>query len=139
MVNPLISQPQRYGRRSEPAEALALRLCSSSVEVEQGMSGKFGVELPTMQAAGQHVDEVNNQIQSQLTSLLNRLEPLKGAWKGEGATSFNALIERWHQDATQLNSALLSIGERLTQTHSNITQTEGEVGQSFNTITSRLG
>jgi WXG100 family type VII secretion target len=92
-----------------------------------------------MQAAAQHVDEVNTQIQSQLSSLLNRLEPLKGAWKGEGATSFNALIERWHQDATQLNSVLRSIGERLSQTHGNITQTEGEVGQGFDAITSRLG
>jgi WXG100 family type VII secretion target len=92
-----------------------------------------------MQAAAQHVDEVNGQIQSQLTSLLDRLEPLQGAWKGEGATSFNALIERWHQDASQLNSVLQTIGERLSQTHGNITRTEGEVGQGFNTITSRLG
>jgi len=103
------------------------------------MSGKFGVELPTMQAAAQHVAEVNSQIQSQLTSLLDRLEPLKGAWKGEGATSFNALIERWHQDASQLSSVLQSIGERLLQTHGNITRTEGEVGESFDVITSRLG
>jgi 6 kDa early secretory antigenic target len=103
------------------------------------VSGRFGVELPTMQAAAQHVGEVNTRIQSQLSSLLDRLEPLEGAWKGEGATSFHALIERWHQDATQLNSVLRSIGERLSQTHGNITQTEGEVGQSFDTITSRLG
>jgi WXG100 family type VII secretion target len=103
------------------------------------VSGKFGVELPTMQAAAQHVDEVNSQIQSQLATLLDRLEPLQGAWKGEGATSFNTLIERWHQDASQLNSVLRSIGQRLSQTHGNIARTEGEVGQSFNTITSRLG
>jgi WXG100 family type VII secretion target len=103
------------------------------------VSGKFGVELPTMQAAAQHVDEVNGQIQSQLTSLLQRLEPLRAAWKGEGATSFSALIERWHQDATQLNAILQSIGERLSQTHGNVTRTEGEVGQSFDAITSRLG
>jgi WXG100 family type VII secretion target len=103
------------------------------------VSGNFKAELPTMQVAAQHVQDVNNQIQSQLTSLLSRLEPLQGAWKGQGAQSFNALIERWHQDATQLNSVLASIGERLSQTQSNITQTEGDVGQSFNTITSRLG
>jgi WXG100 family type VII secretion target len=103
------------------------------------VSGKFGIELPTMQAAAQHVDEVNGQIQAQLTSLLDRLEPLEAAWKGEGATSFNALIERWHQDATQLNSILRSIGERLSQTHGNVARTEGEVGQSFYSITSRLG
>jgi WXG100 family type VII secretion target len=103
------------------------------------VSGSFKTELATMQAASQHVVEVKDQIQSQLTGLLTRLEPLQGAWKGEGATSFNALLERWHQDASQLNTVLGSIGERLSQTHSNITQTEGEVGQSFNTITSRLG
>jgi WXG100 family type VII secretion target len=103
------------------------------------MSDKFGVELSTMQAAAQHVDEVNQQIQSQLTSLLNRLEPLQSAWKGQGANSFQSLVERWHEDATQLNQVLQSIGERLSQTHSNITQTEGDVGQSFDNITSRLG
>jgi WXG100 family type VII secretion target len=92
-----------------------------------------------MQAAAQHVDEVNAQIQSQLTGLLDRLEPLEAAWKGEGATSFNALIERWHEDATRLNSVLQSIGERLSQTHANIARTEGDVGQSFDAITSRLG
>jgi WXG100 family type VII secretion target len=103
------------------------------------VSGSFKTELDTMQAASQHVVEVKDQIQSQLSGLLNRLEPLQGAWKGEGATSFNSLLERWHQDASQLNTVLGSIGERLSQTHTNITQTEGEVGQSFNTITSRLG
>jgi early secretory antigenic target protein ESAT-6 len=103
------------------------------------VGGNFEVELPTMQAAAQHVEEVNTRIQGQLTGLLARIEPLKGAWKGQGAMSFNALIDRWHQDATQLNSALASIGERLSQTHANIAQTEGEVGQSFNKISSRLG
>ena len=103
------------------------------------MSGTFGVELPAMQAAAQHVDEVNAQIQSQLTGLLDRLEPLKIAWKGDGATSFNALIERWHEDATQLNSVLRSIGDRLSQTHTNIARTEGDVGQSFDVIAGRLG
>ena len=103
------------------------------------MTESFRTELPTMQAASQHVNDVKDQIQSQLAGLLTRLEPLNGAWKGQGATSFNALIERWHQDATQLNTVLGTIGERLGQTHSNITQTESDVGQSFNTIMSRLG
>src|SRR5262252_3799730 len=103
------------------------------------MTGNFKAELPTMQAAAQHVQEVNDQIQAQLSSLLTRLEPLKTAWKGTGANSFNTLIERWHEDASQLNSVLATIGERLTQTHSNLSGAEGDVGQSFNTITSRLG
>src|SRR5215467_15298117 len=108
-----------FGPRGCGSDLSARQRC---VEVRR-VSGKFGVELPTMQAAAQHVDEVNGQIQSQLTSLLQRLEPLQGAWKGEGATSFSALIERWHRDATQLNAVLRSIGERLAQTHGNIALT----------------
>src|SRR5579859_4528220 len=98
------------------------------------MSGNYQAELGTMQGAAQHVQDVNDQIQAQLSSLLSRLEPLQSGWKGTGATSFQSLIQRWHEDATQLNSVLRSIGERLAQTHANITTTEGEVGQSFNTI-----
>ena len=45
-------------------------------------SGSFKAELPTMQGAAQHVHEVNDEIQGQLTSLLGRLEPLQAAWKG---------------------------------------------------------
>jgi WXG100 family type VII secretion target len=103
------------------------------------MSGNFQAELPTMQGASQHVFQVNDNIQSQLTGLLTRLEPLQGAWKGTGANSFHSLIERWHQDASQLNTVLRSIGERLGQTHTNISNTEGEVGQSFTAINNRLG
>jgi WXG100 family type VII secretion target len=103
------------------------------------MAGNYQVDLQTMRGAAQHVQEVNGQIQSQLTSLLDRLTPLQSAWKGEGATSFQSLLQRWHEDATQLNQVLATIGERLTQTHGNLTSTEGDVGQSFNSITSRLG
>lgn len=103
------------------------------------MSGDFQVELSTMQGASQHVYEVNDQIQSQLTSLLTRLDPLTSTWKGPAAASFQALKERWHQDATQLNSVLRTIGDRLVQTHSNVQKNEGETGQSFSAITSRLG
>ena len=103
------------------------------------MGANYQADLQTMQGAAQHVQDVNDQIQAQLSSLLTRLEPLKTAWKGTGANSFNTLLERWHEDASQLNSVLATIGERLTQTHSNLTGAEGDVGQSFNTINSRLG
>jgi WXG100 family type VII secretion target len=103
------------------------------------MGANYQAELGTMQAAAQHVQDVNDQIQGQLASLLSRLEPLQSGWKGTGANSFQSLIQRWHEDATQLNSVLHSIGERLAQTHANITSAEGDVGQSFNTIQGRLG
>src|SRR5256885_390057 len=77
------------------------------------MSGKFQAELPTMQAAAQHVQEVNEQIQSQLTGLLSRLEPLKSAWKGEAASDYQALQQKWNTSADDLNAVLRQISGAL--------------------------
>ncbi|MCU1351647.1 MAG: hypothetical protein JWM05_856 [Acidimicrobiales bacterium] len=74
----------------------------------------FGTELPTMEVASKHVFEVNEQIQGDLRSLLQRLEPLFGNWQGTAATSFHVLKDRWHADATTLNDVLRTIAEGLT-------------------------
>jgi WXG100 family type VII secretion target len=104
-----------------------------------GAGSNFRAELATMQAAAQHVYDVNAQIQSQLGNLLARLDPLMGAWQGSAATSFQSLKERWHQDATQLNSALRAIGDGLVKAHANYESTEDSSRQGFTSITSRLG
>src|SRR5216683_683399 len=64
-----------------------------------GAGSNFRTELGAMQTAAQHVFDVNAQIQSQLSSLQSRLDPLMGTWQGSAATSFQVLKERWHQDA----------------------------------------
>lgn len=103
------------------------------------MSGSnFRTDLATMQAAAQHVHEVNAQIQAQLNNLLARLDPLMGAWQGSAATSFTVLKERWHQDATGLNSSLKGIGDKLTKAHGSYQATEDQSRQSFTSITNRL-
>lgn len=92
-----------------------------------------------MHVAAQHVYDVNAQIQSQLSTLLARLDPLMGTWQGSAATSFQALKERWHQDATQLNAALKAIGEGLVKVHDSYNATEENTQQSFTSITRKLG
>lgn len=77
----------------------------------------FETQLPTMQQASQHVYDVNQQIQTQLSNLLNRLEPLMSSWQGEAAGSFQNLKRRWHDNATTLNRALQGIGDELKQSH----------------------
>lgn len=74
------------------------------------MSG-FGTSTEEMQKAGQHVDDVNNQIQAELRNLQSSLEPLAGQWKGESAAAFQQLMTRWHEDADKLNKALQAIGQ----------------------------
>jgi WXG100 family type VII secretion target len=103
------------------------------------MSSNFRAELATMQAASQHVYEVNAQIQSQLSNLLARLDPLMGTWQGSAATSFQVLKDRWHQDATQLNSALRAIGDGLAKVHGTYNVTEEGAQQTFTSITRKLG
>jgi 6 kDa early secretory antigenic target len=104
-----------------------------------GAGSNFRAELSTMQAASQHVYDVNAQIQSQLSNLLSRLDPLTGTWQGAAATSFQVLKDRWHQDATQLNAALRAIGDGLVKVHSNYQTTEETSQQSFTSITRKLG
>jgi WXG100 family type VII secretion target len=104
-----------------------------------GSGSNFRTELSAMQTAAQHVFDVNAQIQSQLSSLQSRLDPLMGTWQGSAATSFQVLKERWHQDATQLNAALRAIGEGLVKVHGNYQATEETSQQSFTSITRKLG
>src|SRR5438128_9527395 len=103
------------------------------------MSSNFRAELATMQAASQHVYEVNAQIQSQLSNLFARLDPLMGTWQGSAASSFSVLKDRWHQDATQLNAALKAIGDGLVKSQASYNATEENTQQSFTSITRRLG
>jgi early secretory antigenic target protein ESAT-6 len=104
-----------------------------------GAGSNFRTELSTMQTAAQHVYDVNAQIQSQLSNLQSRLDPLMGTWQGSAATSFQVLKERWHQDATQLNAALRAIGEGLVKVHGNYQATEQSNEQGFTSITRKLG
>jgi WXG100 family type VII secretion target len=104
-----------------------------------GAGSNFRAELAAMQAASQHVYEVNAQIQAQLSNLQARLDPLTGTWHGAAATSFLSLKERWHQDATQLNAALRAIGDGLVKVHGNYQATEESTQQSFTSITRKLG
>ena len=104
-----------------------------------GTGSNFRADLGTMQAASQHVYDVNTQIQAQLSNLLARLDPLTGTWQGSASVSFQALKERWHQDATQLNAALRAIGDGLVKVHGTYATTEENVHHSITSISRKLG
>lgn len=95
------------------------------------ISSGFRTELPTMEAAAQHVFEVNANIQAQLGQLLARLEPLAGTWQSGAASSFQALKQRWHDEATKLNVVLREIGEGLQTTHRNYQATDTANADGF--------
>jgi WXG100 family type VII secretion target len=102
-------------------------------------AGAFDAELAAMALASTHVVEVNGRVQASLADLLSRLEPLLGTWQGGAATSFHVLKQRWHESATELNAALLSIGERLAQAGTTYATADDTNRTGFAGLTGGLG
>ena len=103
------------------------------------MAGQFGAQFEQMQAAANHVAEVNQSIQGQLSGLRNQLAPLAGAWRGEAATAFALLMERWDNDARSLNEALNSIGEQIRGSGTTYVQADEAENQTYTRISQALG
>lgn len=101
--------------------------------------GGYGTSTEEMQRAGQKVFDVNDQVQGQLSSLMSQLAPLEGAWKGQAATAFQTLIQRWNEDARKLNEALRGIGEAIQGSARTYAQQEEEHSTTMNKITGALG
>jgi WXG100 family type VII secretion target len=103
------------------------------------MAGQFGAQFEQMQASAHHVAEVNQSVQGQLSGLRNQLAPLAGAWKGQAATAFGVLMERWDNDARSLNEALNSIGEQIRGSGTTYAQADESENQTYTQISQALG
>ncbi len=101
-------------------------------------SSSFGTEIATMQAAAEHVREVNAQVQTLLSNLLQRLEALYATWKGEGATSFHSLKQRWLDDAQKLNQALMRISEAIDKNRTQYMASEEAAKTGFGNVAGSL-
>jgi WXG100 family type VII secretion target len=103
------------------------------------MAGQFGAQFEQMQAAANHVAEVNQSVQGQLLSLRNQLAPLAGAWKGQAASAFQVLMQRWDTDARNLNEALNSIGEQIRGSGTTYAQADDAEQATYTRISQALG
>ncbi|MGH3696191.1 MAG: WXG100 family type VII secretion target [Pseudonocardiaceae bacterium] len=103
------------------------------------MAGQFGAQFEQMQAAANHVAEVNQSVQGQLSRLRGQLAPLAGAWKGQAASAFQVLMDRWDNDARNLNEALDSIGEQIRGSGTTYAQADEAENQTYTRISQALG
>jgi len=99
----------------------------------------YGTQLDTMAQASRHVSDVNQQVQSELQSLMGRLEPLTSTWKGTSATSFHALKSRWNENAAKLNDALADISQAIATSGKTYDTADQNQQSSFSSISSVLG
>ena len=99
----------------------------------------FGTTTEEMTRAAGHVAGVNNTVQSELSALRNKLAPLAGAWSGQAAAQFTALMARWDADAQKLNGALQGIGDALGRSGGMYQVHEEEKASAMSSITQALG
>lgn len=103
------------------------------------MASGYGTELQTMEAASNHVLDVNQQIQSQLKSLMAKIEPLSSSWKGASQVSFMQLQQRWQDNAQKLNTALIDISEALSRSKATYQASDEAQASNFGGISGALG
>jgi WXG100 family type VII secretion target len=104
-----------------------------------GMAEGFGTNVEEMRRAGEHVFGVNDAVQADLATLRARLGPLAGAWRGEAAGAFLALMARWDADAKALSEALRGIGEAIQGSGRSYQAQEEQHTGNLSAIRSALG
>jgi WXG100 family type VII secretion target len=70
-------------------------------------------ESSVMASTATKFDEVNSQLQSMLTTLMNELSTLESAWKGLGAQAFEQVKQQYAADLKSLNQALSETAESI--------------------------
>lgn len=92
-----------------------------------------------LDALAKHIADVNEQTQGTLRQVASTVDTLAGTWKGSAATAFGTLMSRFHDDATNVQQALMSIAEQISSSADVYAQNEQEQQQSMTGITGRLG
>lgn len=72
---------------------------------------QFQTGSAEMIAAVRSMQDVNQQLQSNLSNLQGEVEGVIGAWAGTAATAFQTLMGKFQEDAKNLNNDLMQISE----------------------------
>lgn len=102
------------------------------------MAAGFGTTFEEMQAGAQHIDTVNDQIDSLLSSLRGNLAPLNGVWRGQASTAFTNLMARYDSSSARISEALRAIAEQIRGANATYIAEEETHSQSLSQISSAL-
>ena len=70
-------------------------------------------ESSVMASTATKFDQVNSQLQSMLTKLMQELSTLESTWKGLGAQAFEQVKQQYAADLKSLNQALSETAESI--------------------------
>lgn len=77
------------------------------------MPDGYKINGPDLLKAKGDVQTVHDNSQGNINNLRNQLGSLEGVWKGQAATAFHALIERFNEASNKILQDLQTIGENL--------------------------
>ncbi|MBF4552932.1 WXG100 family type VII secretion target [Corynebacterium suicordis] len=92
----------------------------------------FKTDVQTMNTAASNVDRVNADVQGELRRLQGVVDDIAASWKGEAQNSFAGLMQRWNDNARDLQDALNSIAENLRANASGFDEAEAQNVSAFN-------
>jgi WXG100 family type VII secretion target len=80
------------------------------------MTGPFEVDHATLHTAAGDVRNTRSEVDGELRKLRGVIDDLAGAWKGQAASGFQSLMERWNTDSDKLLRAMDGIADLLDKT-----------------------
>lgn len=92
----------------------------------------FKTDVTTMNQAASNVDRVKGEVQGELSRLRGVVEDVSGSWKGQAQASFHSLMERWDENARDLNEALQSIADNIRSNADDFDNTDVDNAAAFN-------
>lgn len=103
------------------------------------MAGEVSAADGALKAGASAVAQSRGELQRELDVLRGKLESLRGAWAGQGAVAFTALMQRWNEDATKIINALDEFESNLVSSQSTYTAADDAQSSAMSRLTSRLG
>ena len=90
-------------------------------------------ESAVMASTAARFDQVNESLQSMLSTLMSELSVLSGTWKGLGAAAFEQVKTQYAADLRALNQALAETAESIRQSGIGYDTTDTEVASRVST------
>lgn len=86
-------------------------------------------ESAVMASTAAKFDQVNDSLQSMLSTLMSELSVLSSTWKGLGATAFEQVKQQYAADLKSLNQALGETANSIRQSGAGYDATDSDAAQ----------
>ncbi|MGW0733536.1 WXG100 family type VII secretion target [Streptomyces sp. NPDC002851] len=99
----------------------------------------FKVTEHELEKLSGRIDRANNEIRGEIKRLGGVIEQIAGGWKGEAASAYHRLQERWNTDANKMSDLLMDMKEAVDSSRKNYNAQEQQQNAEISKIMSDFG